>query len=103
MDAIERAAKAAHDKYEEYAPMVGYETKKESRVPWEDLPEHHQHLMCVSTKAAIRAYLKDAPGRLNSKRMICQHRDIPAMGIVAHAEYTAGWDAAVAELAQEVE
>lgn len=41
----ESAAKAFHDSYERLAPSFGYETRKESAVPWSMVPENNRRLM----------------------------------------------------------
>jgi hypothetical protein len=41
----EQIAKAFHDCYEKLAPAHSYETRKESAVPWEDVPENNRALM----------------------------------------------------------
>lgn len=41
----EKLAKEFHETYERLAPEFGYETRKETRVKWEDLPENNKRLM----------------------------------------------------------
>lgn len=48
-----RAAQAFHEHYERLAPTLGYETRKESAVPWEDVPETNQALMAATVKALV--------------------------------------------------
>jgi len=38
-------AREFHETYERLAPSYGYETRKESAVPWEDVPEQNKSLM----------------------------------------------------------
>lgn len=38
-------AKAFHDAYEDIAPQIGYKTRSDSAVPWEDVPYLNQTLM----------------------------------------------------------
>jgi hypothetical protein len=45
MTDAERVAKAFHESYERQAPSVGYETRKDSAVPWENVPEKNRELM----------------------------------------------------------
>ncbi len=45
MTDAERVAKAFHESYERQAPSVGYETREDSAVPWEDVPEKNRTLM----------------------------------------------------------
>jgi hypothetical protein len=46
-------AKAFHDAYETLAPSFGYETRRESAVPWEDVPEQNRALMTATVEAII--------------------------------------------------
>ena len=41
----ERIAKRFHEVYEELAPHHGYETRRESAVPWDQVPEQNRGLM----------------------------------------------------------
>jgi hypothetical protein len=41
----ERLAKEFHEAYERLAPQFGYETRPESAVPWEQVPEQNRQLM----------------------------------------------------------
>ena len=45
MTLAERIAKAFHESYERQAPAFGYETREDSAVPWEDVPEQNKSLM----------------------------------------------------------
>ena len=38
-------AKRFHETYERLAPSMGYETREESAVPWEEVPENNKRLM----------------------------------------------------------
>lgn len=38
-------ARAFHEAYERLAPAFGYETRPESAVPWDDVPEQNRALM----------------------------------------------------------
>jgi hypothetical protein len=46
-DAItaEQVARLFHEAYERLAPSHGYETRKASAVPWDDVPEPNRSLM----------------------------------------------------------
>lgn len=37
-----------HEAYERLAPSFGYETRKESAVRWEDVPENNRKLMIAT-------------------------------------------------------
>lgn len=41
----EKIAKAFHEAYERLAPSFGYETRRESAVSWEQVPEQNRQLM----------------------------------------------------------
>ena len=41
----EDIARRFHETYERLAPEFGYETRKESAVPWEEVPEQNRNLM----------------------------------------------------------
>ena len=41
----ESMARKFHDLYEEMAPDYGYETRPESRKPWDEVPEKNRRLM----------------------------------------------------------
>lgn len=45
MSKQERLARAFHEAYERLAPSFGYETRRDSAVPWEDVPEPNRSLM----------------------------------------------------------
>ena len=42
---VEGLAKKFHEEYERLAPEFGYKTRKESAVPWDEVPEHNRALM----------------------------------------------------------
>jgi hypothetical protein len=41
----EELARAFHETYERLAPAYSYETRRESAVPWEQVPENNKQLM----------------------------------------------------------
>lgn len=43
----EETAKMFHATYERLAPSYGYETRRESAKPWEEVPEDNRHLMAA--------------------------------------------------------
>jgi hypothetical protein len=53
MTKYEVIAKAFHDAYETLAPQYGYETRRESAVPWDDLPENHRALMAATVEVIL--------------------------------------------------
>ena len=52
----EQMAKFFHETYERLAPSFGYETRKASAVPWEEVPEKKRQLM-VEVCAVCREVL----------------------------------------------
>lgn len=46
-------ARMFHLHYEALAPLYNYETKKESRVEWENVPEPNKTLMIVVAKQLL--------------------------------------------------
>lgn len=46
-------AKLFHETYERLAPAFGYETREETRVPWEKVPERNKHLMIAATAEVL--------------------------------------------------
>lgn len=49
----ERLAQRFHEAYEELAPSFGYETRKESAVGWENVPEQNKRLMIAVCERLI--------------------------------------------------
>lgn len=41
----EQLAQKFHETYEQLAPSYSYKTRKESAVPWEDVPDNNKNLM----------------------------------------------------------
>jgi hypothetical protein len=61
----EDLAKLFHDTYERLAPNYGYETRKESAVPWEDVPVRNKELM-VNVAEEVLAAISPRPGEMHS-------------------------------------
>ena len=51
----EAIARRFHEAYERLAPSFGYETRRESAVPWEEVPENNRRLMVATVRAALAA------------------------------------------------
>jgi hypothetical protein len=49
----ELLARTFHEAYEELAPSFGYQTRKDSRQPWERVPEDNRRLMVATAEAVI--------------------------------------------------
>jgi hypothetical protein len=61
--AIEAAAEASHNAYEDAATRHGWETQERSRVPWSDVPEANKATVREAISAAIEAaepYIREA-------------------------------------------
>ena len=52
----ESVAKLFHETYERLSPVFNYETRPETRVPWEKVPERNKRLM-VAVAADVLAVL----------------------------------------------
>jgi hypothetical protein len=53
MTMAERIAAEFHRSYENQAPHFGYETRRESAVPWEEVPKQNRDLMVSVVHALI--------------------------------------------------
>lgn len=51
---IEKVAKSFHEAYERLAPTMGYETRLESAVPWDDVPWANRSLMIHVVRQLVR-------------------------------------------------
>lgn len=60
----ERIARAFHEAYERLAPSFGYETRKASAVPWEDVPEENRELMVATVETLLEDGEIIAPAEL---------------------------------------
>lgn len=52
-EAFEAIAKLFHQTYERLAPDFGYETRRESAVPWEAVPENNRKLMTATVRGVV--------------------------------------------------
>jgi hypothetical protein len=66
-DEIDRIARSFHEAYERLAPEHGYATRRESAVPWDQVPENNKKLMRAvvaeiipAEVVALRAELAEA-------------------------------------------
>lgn len=65
MSNAERIAAAFHESYERLAPSKGYETRKESAVPWEQVPEANRTLMvAVAQDLLDRGVIRPTGGNM---------------------------------------
>lgn len=53
----EGLAKLFHTTYERLAPEYGYETRKDSAVPWEKVPEKNRKLMIAVCEEICRVLI----------------------------------------------
>lgn len=53
----EQLARKFHEFYEELAPRFGYKTRKESALPWGEVPKENRDLM-VATAEKVLEWLK---------------------------------------------
>jgi len=59
----EHLAKVFHDTYEDLAPSCGYQTRKESAVPWDDVPRSNKVLMIAVCRELLNKGLIRMPKR----------------------------------------
>jgi hypothetical protein len=52
----EAFAKMFHEAYERLAPEFGYETRKESAKPWEEVPEQNRKLMIATCADVLQRF-----------------------------------------------
>ena len=52
----EELARAFHETYERLAPEFNYETREDSRMAWEDVPEDNRRLMVAVAAELIRRF-----------------------------------------------
>jgi hypothetical protein len=57
----EQFARQFHETYERLAPSFGYETRRESAKPWDEVPDQNRRLM-TAVCAEVLARLGPAPG-----------------------------------------
>lgn len=50
----EAVARSFHEAYERLAPTFGYETRRESAVPWDSVPEQNRKLMTAVVEDLLR-------------------------------------------------
>lgn len=75
-------AKRFHEHYEYLAPLYGYETRKESAVPWERVPESNRILMiAVAAKVMDDMGMPTAPPRSLIEEL---ERENPVLRRLAH-------------------
>ncbi|WP_424533654.1 hypothetical protein ACOZ38_25295 [Sphaerisporangium viridialbum] len=53
MSEAEQVARAFHEAYEELALDFGYETRRDSAVPWDQVPDRNKRLMVAVAGSLI--------------------------------------------------
>jgi hypothetical protein len=56
MPDAEELARFFHETYEALAPEFGYETRRETAVPWNQVPELNRRLMLAVAKKVLERY-----------------------------------------------
>lgn len=62
----ETLARAFHETYERLAPSFGYETRRDSAVPWEQLSGCNKQLMIAVCTELLKTILAEPTGRENN-------------------------------------
>lgn len=52
----DQLARLFHETYERLAPTFGYETRKASAVPWDDVPDQNKRLMVAVASEVLREF-----------------------------------------------
>lgn len=60
--AAERAARDFHETYERLAPKFGYQTRRESALPWEDIADNHKRLMIAVCAEVLERAIAESRG-----------------------------------------
>jgi hypothetical protein len=83
----ESHAKAFHEAYERLAPQFGYETRKESAVPWSDVPENNRKLMIAVCRELFSRAPQPEPGETREwKRLSDWQRDFAIRALRCYKE-----------------
>jgi len=61
MSITESMAKFFHETYERMAPDYEYETRKESAVPWDEVPENNKRLMIAVCGDVLAYWRPESP------------------------------------------
>lgn len=94
----EALAQAFHEAYERLAPSFGYETRRESAVPWEQVPEQNRALMVAVVEEVFAARLTEAEAERDELRKLAAGYSSDA-DLYADELYKAGWfDPATGEI-----
>ena len=61
IEAADRVGWHWHNHYERLARQFGYDTRADSQVPWDDVPEKNRALMIATCQAVIEAAEENQP------------------------------------------
>ena len=91
----EEMAQRFHEAYERLAPSFGYETRRESAVPWAEVPESNRRLMAATVAEAVGPLLAEVE-RLRGvvADVSALHQSVkfgPPVGEVCQACWTDVW------------
>ena len=78
----ETVARYFHEAYERLAPSFGYETRQDTAVPWDDVPEPNRSLM-VAVAALVLARIVGAERVTLGGHDAQKHRDADSIAFVA--------------------
>lgn len=78
----EALARQFHNTYERLAPLFGYETRQESAVPWDQVPEPNRLLMIEVARHVARAALGDQEAPTDPAA--CTMSDCRVLGCPTH-------------------
>lgn len=67
----EELAKKFHETYERLAPEYGYETRKDSAVPWDNVPERNKNLMIAVCTEILKKW-RLAPRTVEDALEVCR-------------------------------
>ena len=68
----EDIAKRFHEMYERLAPDFGYETRAETAVPWEDVPDANRGLMIAAAGYAVLPLLAERDAAREDARKLAE-------------------------------
>jgi hypothetical protein len=79
----ENIAKEFHETYERLAPEYNYDTRKESAVPWEKVPETNKRLMLAVVRDLLSRGVMHVPSG-NNETLLRLDRCEEAINTMAH-------------------
>lgn len=73
--AAEALAQKFHEIYERLAPEYGYETRKETSVPWTALPDNNKRLM-IAVCSTLQSVIDAGEKPLSAQGMVDDYADM---------------------------